>query len=86
MKFDAHVLHQLHLLVDQVVRHRRGVAGVVFVAMGAAQQQALAVQLEWTVLDEFGVANAEGLARDILSARAVEGDVALIEMRRSGAP
>ena len=59
----AHVLDELHLLLDEIVGHGGGVAGVVFVAMGSAEEEALAVELEGAVLDEFGVANAEGLVR-----------------------
>ena len=61
----AHVLDEVHLLVEQVVGHRRCVAGVVFVAMRPAQQQTLAIQLERAMVDEFGVADAEGLVRNI---------------------
>jgi hypothetical protein len=34
---------------------------VVFVAMGATEEEALAVEFEGAVLDELGVADAEGL-------------------------
>ena len=57
----AHRLDELHLFADQVVGHRARVARVVFVPMRAAQQQALAVQLERAVLAELEVANAEAL-------------------------
>ena len=64
----AHVFDELHLLIEQVVGHRRSVACVIFVAMGSAQQQTLAVQLEGPMVDELSVANAEGLvARHSLS-------------------
>ncbi len=64
----AHVLDELHLLVDEVVGHGGCVACVVFVAMGSAEEESLAVELEGAVVDPLGVANAEGLLRDVLAA------------------
>ena len=46
MKLHAHLLDQLELLADQVVGQRRRQPGVVLVAVRAAQQQPLAVELE----------------------------------------
>ena len=57
----AHVFDELHLLIEQVVGHGRSVAGVIFVAVGSRAIAALSVQLERSMVDEFGVANAEGL-------------------------
>ncbi len=62
----AHVLDELHLLTDEVVGHRGCIAGVVFVAMGAAQEEAFAIELEGAMFDELGVADAEGLVSDVL--------------------
>ncbi len=59
----AHILDELHLLVDEVVGHGGGVACVVFVAVGSAEEEALAVELEGAVLDPLGMTQAEGFVR-----------------------
>ncbi len=55
---DASILDELHLLVDQVVGHGGGISSVVFVAVGSAEQQALAVEFEGAVLDPLGVSQS----------------------------
>ncbi len=83
----ADVLDELHLLGDQLIGHRGGIACMVFVAMRSAQKETLSIQLEGAVLDELGVADPEGLLRDILRTRsAVKRDAALVEMRIGRAP
>ena len=64
-KIHAHVFDQLHLLVEQFVRHGRRIASVIFVPAGPAQQQTVSVQVERPMLDKLGVANSEGLVRHI---------------------
>src|SRR4051812_26196766 len=59
----AHRLHQAHFLLHQFLRHRRAKAGVVLMPMRAAQEQALAVQLEGSVLDELERAQPEARPR-----------------------
>ena len=56
---DAHVFDELHLLFDEIVGHGGGVVRVVFVAVGSAEEEAFAVELEGAVLDPLGVAEAE---------------------------
>jgi hypothetical protein len=55
-------------------------------ALGAAQQHALAVQLEGAVLDKLDLADAEALVEAGLPAGVVEGDPAAIEVRRLRRP
>src|SRR6185312_11014713 len=57
----AHRLDELHLFADQIIRQGARVASVVFVPMRATQQQTLTVQLEWAMLDELEVTDAEAL-------------------------
>src|SRR5690242_7633675 len=59
---DTHLLHQLHLLIDEIVGHGGGVASMVLMAVRAAQEQTLAIELEGAVFNKLGVADAEGLA------------------------
>ena len=83
----ANLLDELHLLIEKVVRYRGGVAGMVFVAMRAAQKEAFAVELERAVLHPLGVANAEALLRDGFgNGSGLERNAALVEMRVGGAP
>ncbi len=81
----AHVFDELHLLLEQFIRHRRRIACVVFVAAGPAQQQTLSIQLERPMFDELGVADAECLMRDI-SGVCSQRHTALIKMRVGRAP
>ena len=82
----AHVLDHLHFPPDQVFRHRGGESGVVLVALGAADQQTLAVQLEGAVLHEFVPAQAEALRHLLFAVRRLERGGAGVEMRGLGRP
>jgi len=82
----AHIFDEVHFLSDQVVGHGGGVSGVVFVAVGSAEQEALAVELEGAVLDPLGVTEAECLVCGVFAARAFDGDAALVEVKAGGAP
>ena len=60
----AHLANQLHLLADQIVTHRRSHAGVVGMALGAAQEYAFAVQLEGAMLDKLEAGGCRSARRD----------------------
>ena len=57
----AHLADELELLADEVVGLGSGVVCVIGVAVGAAEEEALAVELEGAVFYELGVAYAEAL-------------------------
>ena len=63
----AHGLDQLHFGADKLVGFRGREAGVVHVALRAAEQQALAIQLEGPVIHKLRVANAEALLHGALA-------------------
>ena len=73
-------------LIDEVIGHGCCVACVVLVAMRAAEEEAFAVELEGAVLDELGVADAEGLVGDVVRVGtavcgSMKRDAALVEVR-----
>src|SRR5215212_4752413 len=57
----AHVFYQTHLASHEILSHCGCETGMIFVTLRAANQQALAVQFEWTTLYEFKRAQAETL-------------------------
>ena len=73
----AHRLDQLHLGADERVRLGGREAGMVHVALRAAQQQALAVQLEGSVVNELRVADAETLVHDAIAVGSGKSDAAV---------
>src|SRR5690606_17157527 len=60
-EIDAHLLHHVHFLPDHVFGHCRTDAGVVFMAMGTAEQQSLARGVKRPVLSKFEVPEADAL-------------------------
>src|SRR6185369_13382775 len=55
----AEVFDQLHLFAHEILGHGRAEAGVIFMTLRAANQQSLAVEFEWSVLDELKRAHAK---------------------------
>jgi len=82
----AHLLDEVHLLLDQVVRHCCGVACVIFMAVRSAEKQPFAVELEGSVVDPFRMTNAKGLASKVSPAGAGKRNTALVEVRVGGTP
>src|SRR6185503_1305357 len=57
--------YQSHFLAHLIARHGSSDAGVIFVTLGAANQQALAVEFEWSVFDELKRAQPETLVNHL---------------------
>src|SRR6185295_14800837 len=58
----AEIFDQLHLFAHELFGHRRGDAGVIFMTLGAANQQSLTVEFEWPVFDELKRTNPKPFA------------------------
>ena len=82
----AHGADEAELFADEVVGHGGGDACVVGMARGAAEEDTLAVELEWAVVDEFDVADAEALVELGLASGGGEGDAAGVEVGGIGRP
>src|SRR6185436_17374643 len=57
--------YQSHFLAHLISRHGSCDAGVIFVTLGAANQQALAVEFEWSVFYELKRAQAKTLVNHL---------------------
>src|SRR6185312_1181167 len=82
----AHVANHLHFFARNVVRNSGGKGGVVFVAMGSAQEEFFSVQEKRPVLLKFKMPQTETLRADLLSVLAAEREAALIKRGRGRRP
>ena len=66
-KIRAHLADQLHLLSNEVITHRSGETGMIGMALRAAKENTLAIELEWAMLDELEMADPKALFLDALA-------------------
>src|SRR5688572_21560764 len=78
-EIHTHLLHQLQLFSNQIFGQGSGEAGVIFVPVRPPQEQALAVQLEWSLPYKFEVPDAKAFLDAVFSVWIFERDNASVE-------